>query len=91
MGIVFHKVKNEMDTSSFLNHLQVYVKKPSLIVLLFVLLQKEKTIAKLEDSIFTGITRCRWENITLLESFYLFVYHPCLLQFHILHCCVFIG
>ena len=55
------------------NHLQVYVKKPSFIVLLFVLSQEEKTIAKLEDSIFY------WNNKMSLGEHYfigkfLFIY-----------------
>ena len=53
--------------------------------------KNKKLLPNLRILFFTGITRCHWEKITLLESFYLFIYLTCLLRLHIFHHRVFIG
>lgn len=67
----YYFTKNKRNECVFpFYHPQVYDKKPSFIVFLFVLSQEEKLLPNLRILIFTRITRCHWESITLLESFY---------------------
>ena len=91
MGILFYTVKKEMDTSSLLTTFKYMSKSLVLLCCYLYFHRKKKLLPNLRILFFTGITRCHWENITLLESFYLFIYLTCLLQRHIFHYCVFIG